>query len=72
LTKSVTSLAGMVTVPSFSIVPGIQQLMAISRLVADSLIREPSVAIRTLLVIGRTALVATALPTTANPLLKSS
>jgi hypothetical protein len=62
----------MVTVPSFSIVAGIQQLMAISRFVADSLSREPYVAIRTLLVMGITALVATALPTTAKPLLKSS
>jgi hypothetical protein len=72
LINSVKSLAGTVIAPSFSTLAPIQQLMAISRFVADSLRRESSVAMRTLFVIGKVVLVATALPTILRPLIRFS
>ena len=67
LTKSVSSLAGMVTVPSPSTCAPIQTLTAISRSVAASFRRELSVASRTFCVMGSVVRVATARWTTERP-----
>ncbi len=72
LINSVRSRAGTVIVPSSSTLAPIQQLIAISRLVATSLRRDWSVAKRMLLVMGRVVLVATALPTRLSPRFKFS
>ena len=71
-TNSVKTRAGMVMDPSFSILAPIQQLMAISRLVAASLSCDSSVDISTFWVIGRVVLDATALPMMPRPLLRFS
>ena len=65
--NSVSRRAGTVMAPSSSILAPIQQLMAISRLVATSLRRDRSAAKRTLLVMGSVVLAAAARPTMPSP-----
>jgi len=67
LTKSVSRRAGIVMAPSSSTWAPIQQVSAISRFVADSFKRPPSVAMRTCPVIGSVVRVATARPTVLSP-----
>ena len=71
-TKSVRRRAGTVTDPSSSTLPPIQVVMAISRLVAVSLMRPSSVVMRTFCVTGSVLRVATARPTVLRALLRFS
>ena len=72
LTKSMSRRAGTVIAPSSSTWAPIQQLIPISRSVAESLRRPSSVANMTLLSTGSVLRVATARPTVANPLARFS
>ncbi len=67
LTSSVRSLAGTVISPSSVTLPGTQQLIPISRLVAVSFSPAFSVLSRTLASTGRVARLLTARPTTPSP-----
>ena len=72
LTKSVNSLAGTVIAPSSSIFAGTQQFTPISRLVAVSFSRPPSVLTRTFPRIGRVPRVETPRPTIERPRVRFS
>ena len=71
-TKSLNSFAGTVIAPSSSTLAGTQQFTPISRLVAVSFSRPPSVFRRTLPRIGRVPRVETPRPTIARPRVRFS